>query len=51
MEAQSEGAMENLCMEVEVKNDELIFDYKLKKGVSKSFNATNLMKRMGIKLN
>lgn len=50
MERNSKGAMENLCMEVEVKNDELIFDYKLKKGVSKSFNATNLMKRMGIKL-
>ena len=48
MEAPSNGAIENLCMEVEVKNGELDFDYKLKKGVSKSFNATLLMRRMGI---
>ncbi len=48
LEATSNGAIENLCMEVEVKNGELDFDYKLKKGVSKSFNATLLMRRMGI---
>ena len=48
MEADSDGAIENLCMEVEVKNGELDFDYKLKNGVSKSFNATLLMRRMGI---
>ncbi|HFA47799.1 MAG TPA: hypothetical protein ENJ95_02130 [Bacteroidetes bacterium] len=48
LEAESAGAIENLCMEVEVKNGELGFDYKLKKGVSKSFNATLLMRRMGI---
>ncbi|MEZ4952129.1 MAG: hypothetical protein R2825_00975 [Saprospiraceae bacterium] len=48
LEATSDGAIENLCMEVEVKNGELYFDYKLKKGVSKSFNATLLMRRMGI---
>ncbi len=48
LEAESGGAVENLCMEVEVKNGELDFDYKLKKGVSKSFNATLLMRRMGI---
>ncbi len=48
LEAESDGAVENLCMEVEVKNGELDFDYKLKKGVSKSFNATLLMRRMGI---
>ena len=48
LEATSNGAIENLCMEVEVKDGELDFDYKLKKGVSKSFNATLLMRRMGI---
>lgn len=42
--------MENLCMEVEVENEALVFDYKLKKGVSKSFNATYLMKNMGIRI-
>lgn len=50
MEAQYGGAIENLCMEVEVENDELVFDYKLKKGVSKSFNATHLMRNMGIRI-
>ena len=50
LEAHSEGAIENLCIEVEIKNGELHFDYKLKKGVSKSFNATLLMQNMGIKI-
>ena len=35
-------------MEVVVTNGALQFDYKLEKGVSKSFNATILMKEMGI---
>jgi len=48
MEATANGAIENLCMEVAVTNGVLQFDYKLEKGVSKSFNATILMKEMGI---
>jgi DNA mismatch repair ATPase MutS len=50
LEVQSEGAIENLRMEVEIKDDKLFFDYKLKKGVSESFNATLLMKNMGIRI-
>ncbi len=50
LEADSGGAIENLCMEVEVKDGELFFDYKLKNGVSKSFNATLLMQQMGIEI-
>ncbi len=50
LEALSKGAIENLCMEVEIKEEELFFDYKIKKGVSKSFNATLLMKSMGIRV-
>jgi DNA mismatch repair ATPase MutS len=50
MEAQAGGAIENLCMEVEIRNNQLFFDYKLKKGVSRSFNATLLMKNMGIRI-
>ncbi len=42
--------LENLCFEVEVNGDELTFDYKIKKGVSQSLNATILMKRMGIEV-
>ena len=50
MAAQAEGRVENVRMEVEVRDGELIFDYKLKPGVSQSFNATQLMRRMGIRI-
>ncbi|HFC00283.1 MAG TPA: hypothetical protein ENJ53_05715 [Phaeodactylibacter sp.] len=50
LEASYDGAIENLCMEVEVENGKLLFDYKIKKGVSQSFNATQLMKDMGIRI-
>jgi DNA mismatch repair ATPase MutS len=49
MEVKSGGAIENLCMEVEVQDGKLKFDYTIKKGVSQSFNATLLMKQMGIR--
>jgi hypothetical protein len=38
----------NNCFEVELTNDQLIFDYKLKKGISQKLNASFLMKKMGI---
>jgi DNA mismatch repair ATPase MutS len=38
----------NMRFEVEIKNDELDFDYKLKDGISQNLNATFLMKKMGI---
>ncbi|MEM9920002.1 MAG: hypothetical protein AAF990_18045 [Bacteroidota bacterium] len=51
LEAEYDGQqIENLCMEVEIDNGVLDFDYKLKKGVSQSFNATILMQSMGIKI-
>jgi DNA mismatch repair ATPase MutS len=50
LEAQYPEAIENLCMEVAIRDDKLFFDYTLKKGVSQSFNATLLMKNMGIKM-
>lgn len=50
LEANAEGAIENLCIEVEIKNGQLFFDYKIKPGVSQSFNATLLMKNMGINI-
>jgi len=50
LEKHSDGAIENLCMEVEVQDGKLIFDYTIKKGVSQSFNATQLMKQMGIRI-
>lgn len=36
------------CFEVEIENDQLVFDYKLREGVSQNLNATFLMKQMGI---
>lgn len=50
LEAASNGSVENLRIEVEIKDGKLFFDYKLKKGVSESFNATLLMKQMGIRI-
>ena len=42
------GNIVNHCFEVEIRKDKLIFDYKLKNGISKNLNATFLMKQMGI---
>lgn len=50
LEATAGGAVENLCIEVEIQDGALYFDYKLKKGVSRSFNATLLMQQMGLKI-
>lgn len=41
-------AIDNICFEVEVEGEELVFDYKIKDGISKSFNATHLMRNIGI---
>lgn len=38
----------NKRFEVEIKDNELVFDYKLKNGISQNLNATFLMKKMGI---
>ena len=38
----------NHCFEVELDNDQLVFDYKLKEGVSQKLNASFLMRKMGV---
>uniref|UniRef100_UPI003217A678 MutS-related protein n=1 Tax=uncultured Draconibacterium sp. TaxID=1573823 RepID=UPI003217A678 len=38
----------NKCFEIRIENDELVFDYKLSEGATKTMNATFLMKKMGI---
>ena len=38
----------NKCFEVEINNDELHFDYKLRDGICKNKSATFLMKKMGV---
>ena len=40
----------NKRFEVEIANNELVFDYKIKDGVSQNLNASFLMKKMGITL-
>lgn len=40
--------IQNHCFEVEIQNDKLFFDYKLKDGIAKSLNASFLMRKMGI---
>lgn len=42
------GRIRNKCFEIAIEDDELVFDYKLKDGISQSLNATFLMKKMGI---
>jgi DNA mismatch repair ATPase MutS len=41
-------SIKNLCFEVQLNDDELSFDYKLTTGVTRTMNATFLMKKMGI---
>jgi hypothetical protein len=38
----------NHCFEVELEGDQLVFDYKLKSGVSQKLNASFLMRQMGV---
>jgi DNA mismatch repair ATPase MutS len=42
--------IKNKRFEVEIESNELVFDYKLKEGISQNLNATFLMKKMGITL-
>lgn len=38
----------NYCFEIELQEDKLLFDYKLKKGISQKLNASFLMKKLEI---
>ncbi len=38
----------NKCFEIKLENDEMMFDYLLRNGATKTMNATFLMKKMGI---
>jgi DNA mismatch repair ATPase MutS len=50
LEAESQGHIENRYIDVQLQDGRLVFDYQLKKGVSQSFNATQLMAEMGIEV-
>lgn len=49
-EFENEGFVENYSFSSEVINDDLVFDYKLRAGVCHSFNASMLMKGIGIEM-
>ncbi len=38
----------NKCFEVEIQNNELVFDYKLREGICKNKSATFLMEKIGV---
>lgn len=42
------NAIQNLCFESIIEDDELLFDYRLREGIAKNKNATFLMRQMGI---
>ncbi len=50
LEALYPGNIHNYHFDVQVANDELFFDYKLKRGICRSMNASILMKKIGIEL-
>ena len=49
-EFDNQGFVENYSFSSEVVNDDLVFDYKLRLGVCHSFNASMLMKGIGIEM-
>jgi Flp pilus assembly protein TadB len=50
MEKELPGKIENYHFDVRVSGEELFFDYRLTPGICSSFNASLLMKKMGIKV-
>ena len=42
--------IKNYSFNSTIKNQEIIFDYKINRGVCRGFNASKLMEKMGIKL-
>lgn len=48
--SQHPSNIHNYHFDVQVSNEELFFDYKLKKGICKSLNASILMKKIGIEV-
>lgn len=47
-EAEHPERLKNMCFEVEIENNELVFDYQLQEGVCRNKSATFLMEKMGV---
>lgn len=50
LESEYDHAITNYYFDVQVEGEELYFDYKLKKGICQSMNASILMKKIGIEI-
>ncbi|MDH3649604.1 MAG: hypothetical protein OEQ53_07965, partial [Saprospiraceae bacterium] len=50
LEKQFPCRIENWYFDVSIRDDELVFDYQVKRGICQSFNATLLMRKMGIEI-
>ncbi len=50
LENEYSDAISNYHFDVQVEGEELYFDYKLKRGICQSLNATLLMKKIGIEI-
>lgn len=48
LEQEFPGHVKNYCFEAEIKDDRLLFSYKIREGVAQNMNASFLMKQMGI---
>jgi len=48
MEKENPGIVINRCFEIEIDGETVLFDYKLREGITRKMNAALLMKQMGI---
>jgi len=48
MENENPGVVINRCFEIEIDGETVLFDYKLREGITRKMNAALLMKQMGI---
>lgn len=48
MEEELKGSVENYSFNSTIEGDKILFDYKLQRGICRSFNASKLMQLMGI---
>jgi len=51
LEKQYPDYIRNFYFDIEVKNGEMLFDYKIKNGECKTFNASLLLEQIGIHVN
>jgi DNA mismatch repair ATPase MutS len=48
LEEELRGRIKNYCFEVQIEDSQFHYDYKLKEGIARTLNATELMRQMGI---